>query len=178
MMIDTCNPVLRPIYVLQLPSLCVLQLAPTATIKPAHNLTLKNTSTFTGLVSLWDVHFSAVMGGTIDASSLPAAAMDYPYANGYMAVAIKGGGNNAVRHLRAAANNSDGALGIHQSPNSEVFCTPVVVCTPIRDLVCPWKRFFYRPPVSGSNCPFPLVEFWTGLAPPFLFCFFVGIFFL
>ena len=105
---------------LLLPSLCVLQLTPTATIRPAANLTLKNTTSFTGLVSLWDVHFSAVVGGTIDASDLPAAAFDYPYARGYMAVAIKGGGNNAVRHVRAASNNSDGALGITKSPNSEI----------------------------------------------------------
>jgi hypothetical protein len=51
---------------LQLPSFFVLQLAPGATITPAANLTLKNTSTFTGLVSMWDVHFSAVVGGAYD----------------------------------------------------------------------------------------------------------------
>ena len=61
-----------------------------------------------------------VGGGTIDASSLPAAAFDYPYRRGYMAVATKGGSHNAVRHLRARSNNSDGAVGINGSPHGEI----------------------------------------------------------
>jgi hypothetical protein len=105
---------------LMLPSLFVLQLAKDATIKPAKNLSLENTSTFTALVQLHDVHFTAVIGGTIDASSLPASAYKYPYRRGYQAVAIKGGSNNAIRHVRARANNSDGALGINQSPHGEI----------------------------------------------------------
>eukprot|EP00729_Bicosta_minor_P017317 gene17317-15047_t len=105
---------------LQLPSLFVLQLAPTAVIAPAANLTLENTSTFMALVELNDIHFSAVLGGTIDASSLNSSAFEYPYRRGYQAVAIKGGSNNAIRGVRAAANNSDSAVGITQSPRSEI----------------------------------------------------------
>jgi hypothetical protein len=63
-----------------------------------------------------DVSFSAVIGGTIDASSLPATA----YSRGYMAIAIKGGSHNAMRHVHARANNSDGAVGINQSPHGEI----------------------------------------------------------
>ena len=96
---------------LRLPSLFVLQLAAGASIRPAANLSLENTTTFTGLVEMSDVHFSAVVGGTVDASSLPAEAFDYPYRRGYQAVAIKGGSNNAVRHVSLRANNSDGAVG-------------------------------------------------------------------
>jgi hypothetical protein len=35
-------------------------------------------------------------------------------------VAIKGGSNNAIREVHARANNSDGALGVNQSPNAEI----------------------------------------------------------
>ena len=105
---------------LRLPSLFVLQLAAGASIRPAANLSLENTTTFTGLVEMSDVHFSAVVGGTVDASSLPAEAFDYPYRRGYQAVAIKGGSNNAVRHVSLRANNSDGAVGINQSPHGEI----------------------------------------------------------
>jgi hypothetical protein len=105
---------------LRLPSLFVLQLASTASIKPAANLSLENTTTFTGLVEMNDVRFSAVLGGTVDASSLPAEATDYPYRRGYQAVAIKGGSNNAIRHVQLRANNSDGAVGINQSPHGEI----------------------------------------------------------
>ena len=105
---------------LRLPSLFVLQLGAGASIKPATNLSLDNTTTFTGLVEMSDVHFSAVVGGTVDASSLPAEAFDYPYRRGYQAVAIKGGSNNAVRHVSLRANNSDGAVGINQSPHGEI----------------------------------------------------------
>jgi endoglucanase len=104
---------------LKIPSLFVLQLAPTATLKPAANLSLANISRFTALVEMADVHFSAVVGGTIDASSLPPV----PGSRGYEAVAIKGGGNNAIRHLHARANNSDSALGVNMSPHAEIaFC--------------------------------------------------------
>lgn len=89
---------------LQLPSLFVLQLTPTATLTPAANLSLQNTTTFTALVEMKDVHFSAVLGGTIDASALNATAFDYPYRRGYQAVAIKGGSNNAIRGVRASAH--------------------------------------------------------------------------
>ena len=85
---------------LQLPSLFVLQLTPTAILTPAANLSLQNTTTFTALVEMKDVHFSAVLGGTIDASALNATAFDYPYRRGYQAVAIKGGSNNAIRGVR------------------------------------------------------------------------------
>jgi hypothetical protein len=105
---------------LRLPSLFVLQLTDGASIRPATNLSLENTSTFTGLVEMNDVHFSAVIGGTVDASSLPAEAFDYPYRRGYQAIAIKKGSNNAVRHVRARSNNSDGAVGINQSPHGEI----------------------------------------------------------
>jgi hypothetical protein len=105
---------------LRLPSLLVLQLAKTATIKPAANLSIENTTTFTGLVEMVDVRFSAVIGGTVDASSLPADASEYPYRRGYQAVAIKGGSNNAVRRVHLRANNSDAAVGINQSPHSEI----------------------------------------------------------
>ena len=91
-----------------------------STIKPAANLSLENTTTFTALVELADVHFSAVVGGTIDASSLPQSASDYPYRRGYQAVAIKGGSNNAVRHVALRANNSDSAVGINESPYGEI----------------------------------------------------------
>jgi parallel beta-helix repeat protein len=67
-----------------------------------------------------DVRFSAVIGGTVDASSLPADASEYPYRRGYQAVAIKGGSNNAVRHVHLRANNSDAAVGINQSPHGEI----------------------------------------------------------
>lgn len=108
---------------LRLPSLFVLQLQTGTIITPCANLTLDNTTTFTALVEMVDVHFSAVVGGTIDASSLPASALNYPDRSGYMAVAIKGGSNNAIRGIVARANNSDGALGVNQSPHAEVaFC--------------------------------------------------------
>lgn len=54
-----------------------------------------------------DYGMQAVLGGTIDASSLNSSAFEYPYRRGYQAVAIKGGSNNAIRGVRAAANNSD-----------------------------------------------------------------------
>ena len=108
---------------LRLPSLFVLQLHADAVITPAANLTLDNTTTFTGLVEMVDAHYSAVLGGTVDASSLPAAAFAYPYRRGYQAVVIKGGSNNAIRGVTARANNSDGALGVNESPHAEVaFC--------------------------------------------------------
>jgi parallel beta-helix repeat protein len=105
---------------LRLPSLFVLHLKDGTTIKPAANLSLENTTSFTGLVEMKDVHFSAVLGGLIDASSLPAAAFLYPYRRGYQAVSIMGGGNNAVRHVKARANNSDAAVGVNQSPAAEI----------------------------------------------------------
>lgn len=103
---------------LRLPSLCVLSL--NGTLGTAKNLTFHNISRFTGLVQLNDTHFSAVLGGTYDASSVPESAYDYPYSRGYMAIAIQGGSGNAVRGVRALANNSDGAIGITGSPNTEI----------------------------------------------------------
>ena len=55
---------------LRIPSLFVLELS--GTLTPAHNLSITNVSRFTGMVELRDVYFSAVIGGTFDASSLPA----------------------------------------------------------------------------------------------------------
>lgn len=57
---------------------------------------------------------AAVVGGTFDAASLPAPPDG---SRGYMAIAIVGGGNNAIRGVRALANNSDAALGVNQVTN-------------------------------------------------------------
>ena len=105
---------------LQLPSLFVLQLDGATTIKPAPTLPLSNTSRFTALVELRDAHFSAVVGGTIDASSLPASAYAYPDRRGYQAITIVGGANNAVRHATLRANNTDAAVSVNTSPNAEI----------------------------------------------------------
>jgi hypothetical protein len=48
-----------------------------ASIRPAANLSLTNTSRYQALVMMADTHYSAVIGGTIDASSLPAMPSTY-----------------------------------------------------------------------------------------------------
>lgn len=105
---------------LRLPSLFVLQMQPDAILTPAANITTHNVTEFSGLVEMRDTHFTAVVGGTIDASSLPAWADDYPYSRGWQAVCIKGGSNNAVRGLRARSNNTDTVIGVTSSAHTEV----------------------------------------------------------
>ena len=99
---------------LRIPSLFVLELS--GTLTPASNLSITNVSRFTGLVEMKDVYFSAVIGGTFDASSLPAV----PNSRGYECIVIVGGSHNAVRRVRAIANNSDSAIGVNMSPHAEV----------------------------------------------------------
>jgi hypothetical protein len=48
-------------------------------------------------------HYSGVIGGTFDASSLPYV----DGSRGYEAITIVGGKNNVIRNVRAMANNSD-----------------------------------------------------------------------
>lgn len=100
---------------LRLPSLFVLQLTG-ASLQPAANLSVANVSRFTGLVTLEKTTYSAVVGGVVDATGLapPEAG------SGYMAVAVLGGSHNAVRGVRALANNSGAAIGVNGSPHTEV----------------------------------------------------------
>ena len=89
---------------LRLPSLFVLQLGAGASIRPATNLSLDNTTTFTGLVEMSDVHFSAVVGGTVDASSLPAEAYEeVTTVKGGVSAGACGPGATLVRLAVAAA---------------------------------------------------------------------------
>lgn len=99
---------------LLLPSLFVLKLA--GSIVPAANLSLTKVERFTGMITLHNVQFSAVIGGTYDAGGLPSV----EGSRGYQAIVVVGGGHNAVRNVRAAANNSDSAIGVNQSPHAEV----------------------------------------------------------
>ena len=99
---------------LRIPSLFVLELS--GTVTPAHNLSITNVSRFTGLIEMRDVYFSAVIGGTFDASSLPAV----ENSRGYECIIIVGGSHNAIRGVRAIANNSDSAIGVNMSPHAEV----------------------------------------------------------
>eukprot|EP00966_Prymnesium_polylepis_P004804 110213-Prymnesium_polylepis.1 len=63
------------------------------------------------------VTLSAVIGGEYDASSLPPPPAG---SRGYQAITIVGSpGKNAVRHVRALANNSDAIIGI-SSAHAEV----------------------------------------------------------
>eukprot|EP00322_Chrysochromulina_rotalis_P014087 CAMPEP_0115860404 /NCGR_PEP_ID=MMETSP0287-20121206/17111_1 /TAXON_ID=412157 /ORGANISM="Chrysochromulina rotalis, Strain UIO044" /LENGTH=427 /DNA_ID=CAMNT_0003314729 /DNA_START=9 /DNA_END=1292 /DNA_ORIENTATION=+ len=105
---------------LRLPSMFVLNTSD-ATIVPAPNLTMVNVTRFTAMVMFDHVTLSAMIGGTVDASTLP---LPLNGSFGYMAVSFLGGpGKNAVRHVRALANNADSVVGINQSPHAEVsFC--------------------------------------------------------
>ena len=105
---------------LRLPSMFVL-LAEGTTIAPASNLSLHNVTRFSALVMLDHVTLSAIVGGTYDASSLPAAPGYPTWSRGYQAVTILGGpGKNAIRGVRALANNSDAAVGVNGSPHAAV----------------------------------------------------------
>ena len=99
---------------LRIPSLFVLELPESAT--PAHILSITNISRFTGLIEMRDVYFSAVIGDTFDASSLPAV----ENSRGYECITIVGGSHNAIRGVRSIANNSDSAIGVNMSPHAEV----------------------------------------------------------
>ena len=101
---------------LSLPSLFVLELQ--GTLSAAANLSV-DTPPYTAMVQLLNVSYSAVLGGTFDASSLPAA-HDPATSKGYMALSIKGGAHNAIRHVRALSNNSESIIGINMSPHAEV----------------------------------------------------------
>jgi hypothetical protein len=61
------------------------------------------------MVQLLNVSYTAVLGGTFDASALPPH--DPKTSFGYMALSIKGGSNNAIRGVRALSNNSDAIIG-------------------------------------------------------------------
>jgi hypothetical protein len=100
---------------LALPSLFTLQLE--GTLRPAANLS-KLTSRFTAMVEMRKSTFSAVLGGTYDASTLPVH--NKSITHGYMAISIIGGSRNAIRSVRAIANNSDSILGVNQSPHAEI----------------------------------------------------------
>jgi parallel beta-helix repeat protein len=99
---------------LQIPSMFVLRLA--GTMAPAANLSTHNVSRFTGMLQLKNVHYSAVIGGTYDASSLPAVVGS----QGYQAITIVGGGNNAIRGVRAIANHTGSALGVNMASHNEI----------------------------------------------------------
>jgi len=99
---------------LSLPSLLVLKLQ--GSITPAANLTAGKTR-FGALVQQNGTRYSAVIGGTIDASSLPVRG-DEEF--GYMALSITGGSMNSIRNVRAMANNSDSVIGINLASHSEV----------------------------------------------------------
>ena len=102
---------------LRLPSMFVLN-GSGLTLTPASNLSLANRSRHAAMVMLHDVTLSAVIGGTYDASSLPEPPAG---SRGFMAISIVGApGKNAVRHVRALANNTDAAIGINGSPHAEV----------------------------------------------------------
>ncbi|GMH53681.1 hypothetical protein TL16_g01501 [Triparma laevis f. inornata] len=101
---------------LNLPSLFVLELSDNAKIFPAENLTLTGSARFAAMVQLNNTYFSAVTGGTIDGTSIPTTDPD----KGYMAISITGGSKNAVRNVRALANNSFSVIGINDSPHAEV----------------------------------------------------------
>jgi hypothetical protein len=109
---------------LSLPSLFVLKLS--GSITPASNLSRVNTSRYQALVQMADVHFAAVIGGTFDGSMLPAMPSTYDPVtktttrHGYMALSIQGGGNNAIRGVRAMSNNSDSVIGVNMSPRAEI----------------------------------------------------------
>lgn len=85
-------------------------------MRPASNLSTANIPRFTGMVTLNGTTYSGVIGGTFDASSMPAV----NGSRGFQAIAIAGGGHNVVRSVRAVANNSDTAIGINESPYTEV----------------------------------------------------------
>ena len=104
---------------LSLPSLFVLKLQ--GSLHAAPNLTAYNSShteRFAAMIQLQHVSFSAVIGGTFDASSLPPH--DEKATHGFMALSILGGSNNAIRGVRAMSNNSDSIIGVNQSPHAEV----------------------------------------------------------
>jgi len=88
------------------------------TLTLAPNLTRVDVPRFTGMVMLLNSTLSAVLGGTYDASSQPAPLMG---SRGYQAITMVGGqGKHAVRNVRALANNSDAAIGVHNCPHAEV----------------------------------------------------------
>lgn len=99
---------------LRLPSLFVLRL--NGTLKPAPNISLQNISRFTAMVEMKDVHFSAVIGGRYDASSLPAV----NGSRGWQSISIVGSSHCAIRGVRALANNSDSAIGLNLGGYHEV----------------------------------------------------------
>ena len=105
---------------LRLPSMFVLH-AYGMTLTPAANLSLIKVPEFRAMLMMDHVTLSAVIGGTFDASSLPPPPEG---SRGYQAISIVGGylglGKNAVRRVRALANNTDAIIGISQSPNAEV----------------------------------------------------------
>ncbi|GMH87316.1 hypothetical protein TrVE_jg2234 [Triparma verrucosa] len=101
---------------LDLPSLFVLELSPVAKILPAKNLTLEGSERFAALVQMNNTVFSSLIGGTIDATSVDVTDPE----KGYMAVSITGGSKNAVRNVRAMANNSFSVIGVNESPHAEV----------------------------------------------------------
>lgn len=103
---------------LRLPSLFVLNGTRGMTLRPAANLSLVNETRFVAMVMMDHVTFSAVEGGTYDAVGVPASARG---SHGIMAISIVGyPGRNAVRSVRARANNSDSVIGVNQSPHAEV----------------------------------------------------------
>lgn len=99
---------------LLLPSLLILQLE--GTIRAASNLSAADVPRFTGMVTMNNTEYSGVVGGTYDASSVPAV----NGSRGYQAISIVNGGHNVVRSVRAIANHSDSAIGINMSPYAEV----------------------------------------------------------
>lgn len=102
---------------LRLPSMFVLK-GSGMTLTPAHNLSLANVSRFSAMVMLHKVTLTAVIGGTYDASSLPPPPAG---SRGYQAISIVGGpGKNAVRAVRALANNTDASIGVNDSPHAEI----------------------------------------------------------
>jgi len=103
---------------LSLPSMFVLTLK--GSLSPAANLSMVGTPRFAAMVQLNNTRFSAVIGGTYDASSLPKTSDDNESRGGYMALSITGGAYNAIRSVRAMANNSDSIIAINQSPHGEV----------------------------------------------------------
>ena len=120
---------------LRLPSMFVLN-GSGMTLTPATNLSLDHVPRFAAMVMLSGVTLSAIIGGTFDASTQPPPPVN---SHGYMAISITGApGKNAVRHVRALANNTDASIGIHSSPHAEVSFSDVGGASGLMHGRCIW----------------------------------------